>query len=162
MRHSHDLSPFGQDLIKHFHLKMTRIINRKNLQNGSLAPAHHLPWNYVGMMLGFSHDYLIPFLHEGLTITECNQIHSGGRTACKYDFLPACGIEKILHRIPCSFISLCSFIGKAMHCPMDIRVGLTADTVPLVKYSLYPLAGRSIVQVHEILAIHFPGKRWEQ
>jgi hypothetical protein len=54
---------------------MTAVIDRKNLQHYTLSAAHHLPWNYVGVMLRFCNDNLISFPDKGLAERKGNKIY---------------------------------------------------------------------------------------
>ncbi len=80
MRHCHYLCFRRKHGLKPAYHKMTVIINRKHLKNSLPALAHHLPWNYVRMMLSFSYDDLITLTDESLAETECDQIYRSRRS----------------------------------------------------------------------------------
>ena len=47
MSNCNDTGLLIQNIIQSFKHEMTAVINRQNPENSTLAPAHHLPWNYV-------------------------------------------------------------------------------------------------------------------
>ena len=87
---------------------------------------------------------LLTSLNEG-DILFIDEIHRLNRS-----------IEEILYCIPCGFIRLRSFISKPMDRPMDICIGLRAYPVPLIYHRLSPLAGRGIIEIHQVFSVHFP------
>ena len=110
------------------------------------------------MVLSLGHNNLIPLFDICFSKTECSKIHRCSCSACEYYFFPEFSIDKILHCIPCLLVSLSSLISQFMHGSMDIRIRFTGYSVPLIDHTLGTLAGRSIIEIHQILSIYFSGK----
>lgn len=136
-------------------LKMSRIINRKNLQGSTSPLAQELPGNNVRMMLSFRHNYFIATLHECLPKGIGDKIDGTGSTGCENNLSPVLSIEKFPDGIAGSLIFIRSFGSKEMYCTMDIGIVAGRHQRKLVENLDRPLGSRCIVEINQLLAIYF-------
>ena len=61
MRHAHNLSALGDKVFQLLEAQVSLFIYFPNFDFASLAPAEHLPGNYVGMVLALGDDDFITF-----------------------------------------------------------------------------------------------------
>ncbi len=60
--------------LQHIESETSVVIDRKHSQYSFLPPAKQLPWNDIGMMLGFGNDYLVALTYERFTERICHKI----------------------------------------------------------------------------------------
>ncbi len=66
-------------------------------------------------------------------------------------------IYKIAYGIPGILISLRRLIRQTMYGTMYIGIRKRTHLIPFIQYGPYSLGSRSIVEIHEILAVHLSG-----
>ena len=74
MSNTHKFCTWTEQFLEGFEIELTLIVNRNTFQYSSLTLTHHLPGNYVGMMLRLPYQNFISALKHCFTKGKSKKI----------------------------------------------------------------------------------------
>ena len=120
----------------------------------SLQLAHLLPGHDIGMVVEGGDNHVVAFFQEFPAERLCHQIDAFSRATHKEDVLLGRSIDEARHLLTGTLILVGAACCQGVGTTMDVRVVGLVELAQSIDDPQRLLGGRTIVEPHEVVAIH--------